>query len=112
MLREPPLYCRVCTVPYEYCQWSGTLEECKRSLKEASVDLFTLLYPELIIEGIVIDSEVKEIKDENKPVTREKKKSGGQVIIKKVSRSKRKCSILILGLDAYGSIYEIDRSYF
>lgn len=110
---DPPPYCKVCTVPYEYCQWSGSWDACKVGLKEASPELFALMYPELLLKGLninetkekveAIESECIVEKTETvEKVEKKKKVKGGQVIIKKVSRSKRKCSILIQGLDAYG----------
>lgn len=103
-----PAYCNICTVPYEYCQWSGTWEACKNELKIDHPDLFSRLYPDTIsLAALTIVDGVEVVKDTTDVIAVEEvkvtKKKNKPVILKKVSRSKRKCSILIQGLDAYGT---------
>ena len=110
---SPPLYCQVCTAPIEYCQWSGSFDICKKSLADLNPHLFSSLYPEISLDTLNLsptsDLAVKESGDsiviEAKPDEKKKKVKGSQVILKKVARSKKKCFILVQGLDSYGIIH-------
>ncbi|KAI8342598.1 translation initiation factor SUI1 [Chlamydoabsidia padenii] len=113
------LYCGICTMPPEYCEFSGTQEKCKEWLQNNHEDIFILMYgeKELIIGmeqvGVTEEGESKPdrtfVKDksaklEAKLERENKKKMSSRVTIKRVERTKRKRITTIHGLD----IFDVD----
>ncbi|KAI9031624.1 translation initiation factor SUI1 [Phycomyces nitens] len=115
------LYCGICTMPPEYCEFSGTQEKCKEWLKENHEDVYSSLYNvEAITKGVenvaleetgatTADGKPdrtfvkdKSAKLEAKLERENKKKMSSRVTIKRVERTKRKCVTTIYGLDVFG----------
>ncbi|KAI8080813.1 translation initiation factor SUI1 [Gilbertella persicaria] len=109
--------CGICTMPLEYCEFSGTQEKCKLWLREHDEDKYTELYGvNAITEGVEktnIDEEGVDKKDrtvvkdksaklEAKLEREIKKKMASRVIIKRIERTKRKSVTTIYGLDVFG----------
>ncbi|KAJ8766904.1 hypothetical protein K2173_011722 [Erythroxylum novogranatense] len=118
------LYCQVCSLPAEYCEFGPDFKKCKPWLIQNAPDL----YPDLINESS--SNEADKVADQlqstaissaagdtatpsgSTPAPQEevkrlpggkiKKKEKPEVIIEKVTRNKRKCITTIKGLDHFG----------
>ncbi|CAO0802183.1 unnamed protein product [Mucor circinelloides] len=110
--------CGICTMPLEYCEFSGTQEKCKLWLKEKDEDMYEEVYGgvKAVTEGVekaTIEDEASDKKDrtvvkdksaklEAKLERENKKKMASRVLIKRIERTKRKCVTTIYGLDIFG----------
>ncbi|CAO3655316.1 unnamed protein product [Mucor fragilis] len=110
--------CGICTMPLEYCEFSGTQEKCKLWLKEKDEDMYEEVYGgvKAVTEGVekaTIEDDVGDKKDrtvvkdksaklEAKLERENKKKMASRVLIKRIERTKRKCVTTIYGLDIFG----------
>lgn len=116
------LYCGVCSMPPEYCEFGPDFEKCKPWLIQNAPDV----YPDLVkdannkeldrvseqLQSVGIDaagpaatsgtstSKKEEIK--RLPGGKIKKKDKQEVIIEKVVRNKRKCVTIVKGLELFG----------
>ncbi|CAA16913.1 translation machinery associated protein ortholog Tma22 [Schizosaccharomyces pombe] len=110
------LYCDVCTLPVEYCEFEGTLKKCKEWLKSSHPDVYDKLYGEqdlskdlentLNVSGTK-DSNAEEqpaklTKEEKRVEREEAKRMASKVLIKTIERTKRKRVTTVQGLDAFG----------
>ncbi|KAI8381513.1 mitochondrial translation initiation factor [Radiomyces spectabilis] len=114
------LYCGICSMPPEYCEFSGTQEKCKEWLKLHHEDVYDDMYSVQDVgqgvEKVSLEDASGEkrsdrtlVKDksaklEAKLERENKKKMSSRVIIKRVERTKRKCVTTIHGLD----IFDVD----
>ncbi|KAJ7955899.1 Translation machinery-associated protein 22 [Quillaja saponaria] len=111
------LYCAVCSLPAEYCEFGPDFEKCKPWLIENAPDI----YPDLIKEeadkvanqlkttGIssgagdgAATSAPKQEEVKRLPGGKVKKKAKQEVVIEKVIRNKRKCITTVKGLELFG----------
>ncbi|CAN0882014.1 Translation machinery-associated protein 22 [Linum grandiflorum] len=123
------LYCGVCSLPPEYCEFGSDFEKCKPWLVKNAPDV----YPDLLkdadgkdadtvserLQSIGISdgsangaassaqsagqtSGAKPEEVKRLPGGKVKKKDKQEVIIEKVVRNKRKCITIIKGLDLFG----------
>ncbi|KAM7259836.1 hypothetical protein ACFE04_015577 [Oxalis oulophora] len=114
------LYCPICSLPAEYCEFGPDFEKCKPWLIKNAPEL----YPNLLKEcnnkeaekelsddqlqssgvsstaGGTSSSQQEEVK--RLPGGKVKKKEKPEVIIEKVVRNKRKCITIVKGLDKFG----------
>lgn len=119
------LYCPICSLPAEYCEFGPDFEKCKPWLIKNAPEL----YPDLVREanekeadkvsdqlqsvgisdgggagstasGDTSSSKKEEVK--RLPGGKIKKKEKQEVIIEKVVRNKRKCITIVKGLDLFG----------
>ncbi|CAM6046292.1 unnamed protein product [Sphagnum compactum] len=105
------LYCPVCSLPAEYCEFGPDFEKCKPWLIKNAPEL----YPDLVkgenkwswmcvflhssgtTSDVKKDEEVKRL-----PGGKVKKKEKPEVVVEKIVRNKRKCVTIIKGLDMFG----------
>eukprot|EP00250_Pteridium_aquilinum_P000144 c10163_g1_i1 orf=877-1455(-) len=114
------LYCDVCSLPAEYCEFGPDFEKCKPWLIKNAPEL----YPELVkeeadktveqqLEGLELLSRpsrvggsTSELKSEEEvktlPGGKVKKKEKPEVVVEKIVRNKRKCVTIVKGLDMFG----------
>lgn len=115
------LYCPVCSLPAEYCEFGPDFEKCKPWLIQNAPQL----YPDLLKEasnkeadkvadqlqnsGIssgasegAATSAPKQEEVKRLPGGKIKKKEKQEVVIEKVIRNKRKCITTVKGLDLFG----------
>ncbi|KAJ7955898.1 Translation machinery-associated protein 22 [Quillaja saponaria] len=114
------LYCAVCSLPAEYCEFGPDFEKCKPWLIENAPDI----YPDLIkgvkeeadkvanqlkTTGIssgagdgAATSAPKQEEVKRLPGGKVKKKAKQEVVIEKVIRNKRKCITTVKGLELFG----------
>lgn len=110
--------CAICTMPLEYCEFSGFQEKCKLWLKEHDESMYEEIYGvKDVTEGVekakIEDDGTGDKKDrtvvkdksaklEAKLERENKKKMASRVLIKRIERTKRKCVTTIYGLDIFG----------
>ncbi|XP_024979880.1 translation machinery-associated protein 22-like isoform X2 [Cynara cardunculus var. scolymus] len=88
------LYCGVCGLPAEYCEFGPDFEKCKPWLIQNAAQI----YPDLL-QG---SSAPKQEPVKKLPGGKIKKKEKQEVIIEKVTRNKRKSITTLKGLDLFG----------
>ncbi|KAL2052994.1 hypothetical protein ABVK25_006631 [Lepraria finkii] len=108
------IYCGVCSLPPEYCEFGGTAKKCKEWLEEEHPDMHECLYSEEAITAslstLSVDAQKRAEKDAKKKEakaaaaeTREKEaREQAMVYIKRVERNKRKYVTAVSGLEAHG----------
>ncbi|GLT25577.1 hypothetical protein SLA2020_006980 [Shorea laevis] len=120
------LYCPVCSLPAEYCEFGPDLEKCKPWL----INNAPQLYPDLLkdanekeaekvseklqsvgissagADGAVSSAQSGEASSKQEvkrlPGGKIKKKEKQEVVIEKVVRNRRKCITVVKGLDLFG----------
>ncbi|KZF26699.1 RNA binding protein-like protein Tma22 [Xylona heveae TC161] len=108
------VYCGVCSLPPEYCEFGGTVKKCKEWLEDAHPDLFERLYSESSVEAslstLSLDAQKRAERDAQKKAARaeaseareQEKKAAAKVYIKRIERNKRKYVTAVIGLEAHG----------
>ncbi|CAM6023438.1 unnamed protein product [Sphagnum balticum] len=107
------LYCPVCSLPAEYCEFGPDFEKCKPWLIKNAPEL----YPDLVKDlgenkwswmcvflhssGTTSDGK-KDEEVKRLPGGKVKKKEKPEVVVEKIVRNKRKCVTIIKGLDMFG----------
>ncbi|TKA82772.1 Translation machinery-associated protein 22 [Friedmanniomyces simplex] len=114
---RPPkhvVYCGVCTLPPEYCEYGGTTKKCSEWLVANHPDLHSHLYSEDAatkgMSNLSLDAQKRAEKDAQKKAAkaeaaeaREKtQRAASKVYIKRVERNKRKYVTEVSGLEAFG----------
>eukprot|EP00794_Sanderia_malayensis_P013981 gene13981-15439_t len=100
------LYCGVCGVPPEYCEYGSEYEKCKKWLEDFNPDMLETM------KTLTVGDEESGDKDGKKRQTRggkanrqaKKKTAIQRVVISKEQRSKKKSVTIVVGL----STFEID----
>ncbi|KAI8143244.1 translation initiation factor SUI1 [Fennellomyces sp. T-0311] len=113
------LYCGVCTMPPEYCEFSGTQNKCKEWLQKHHEDVYIRIYgaaegieavtekvAQVTVEGEGGRSDRTFVKDksaklEAKLERENQKKQSSRVLVKRVERTKRKCVTIVHGLEVF-----------
>ena len=109
-------YCGECTMPIEYCEYSGKSEKCKQWLEKN--------LPELMDKVLLDDDEGKNSDDKkhqkrggkgsrpDKPVVVKESKDKPKITIKRTSRSKNKFVTIIKGLNTFGIDLKVAAKFF
>uniref|UniRef100_A0A0D3EKM7 Translation machinery-associated protein 22 n=1 Tax=Oryza barthii TaxID=65489 RepID=A0A0D3EKM7_9ORYZ len=102
------LYCGVCGLPAEYCEFGPDFERCKPWLRANAPGV----YPDELLAssssaaagstsaGDASASKQEEVK--RLPGGKVKKKDKQEVVIEKIVRNKRKCVTVVKGLELFG----------
>ncbi|KAI5120657.1 hypothetical protein M0805_007994 [Coniferiporia weirii] len=108
------VYCAVCTLPTEYCEFGASLTRCKEWLQGEHPDLYDRYYSEEALHAKIgtlsLEAQSKleqdvakaEAKAEAKADTALKRKMESVVTIKRIERNKRKHITSVHGLEAFG----------
>ncbi|EEA22290.1 Translation machinery-associated protein 22 [Talaromyces marneffei ATCC 18224] len=108
------VYCGVCTLPPEYCEFGGTSKKCEEWLQKTHPDLHEQLYSEEALNAnlstLSITAREKAAKDAAKKEakalqaeTRDAERlASSKIIIKRVERNKRKFVTVVIGLEQFG----------
>ncbi|KAH1739072.1 Translation machinery-associated protein 22 [Aspergillus fumigatus] len=108
------VYCGVCTLPPEYCEFGGTAKKCEEWLKDNHAELYQRLYSEEALcsnlselsvsvrERAAKDAAKKEAKAAAAEARDAERKAAAKVQIKRVERNKRKHVTVITGLEVHG----------
>ncbi|MCJ1246247.1 Translation machinery-associated protein 22 [Trapelia coarctata] len=108
------IYCGVCTLPPEYCEFGGTVKKCEEWLEKNYPDMHEKLYSEEAINAslstLSLDAQKRAAKDAAKKAAKAaaaeerlaEKKASSKILIKRVERNKRKYVTAVSGLEAFG----------
>ncbi|CDM30007.1 hypothetical protein DTO013E5_8293 [Penicillium roqueforti] len=108
------VYCGVCTLPPEYCEFGGTAKKCEEWLKDNESDLWDKLYSEDALnanlstlsvsaqERAAKDAAKKEAKAAASEARDSERKAASKIQIKRVERNKRKYVTVVIGLEVFG----------
>ncbi|KAJ5808945.1 Translation machinery-associated protein 22 [Penicillium riverlandense] len=108
------VYCGVCTLPPEFCEFGGTAKKCEEWLKENQSDLWNRLYSEEALsanlstlkvsvqERAAKDAAKKEAKAAQNEARDAERKAASKIQIKRVERNKRKYVTVVIGLEVHG----------
>ncbi|PPD95826.1 hypothetical protein GOBAR_DD07133 [Gossypium barbadense] len=120
------LYCPICSLPAEYCEFGPDFEKCKPWLISNAPDLYPHLLKEAnekegekvseqlqsvgissAAEGAASSAPPSTVSSKQEDVKRLpggkiKKKEKQEVVIEKVVRNRRKCITIVKGLDLFG----------
>jgi len=111
------LYCGVCTVPPEYCEFGSTVKKCREWLESTHPTLVSTIYNTAAIaqamsalaptalakaEKAEQDMQKKALKEEARLEREQAKRLASPVTLKRVERTKRKHVIVVSGLEAFG----------
>ncbi|KAH8732799.1 RNA binding protein-like protein Tma22 [Phaeosphaeriaceae sp. PMI808] len=113
-LPEKVLYCGVCSLPPEYCEFGGTTKKCEEWLENEHPDLHSKLYSQEAIEqnlsALSLDAQKRAEKDSQKKAAkaasaearRAEELASSKILIKRIERNKRKYVTAVQGLEAFG----------
>ncbi|KAJ1833794.1 Translation machinery-associated protein 22 [Coemansia sp. RSA 2711] len=110
------LYCAVCSLPPEYCEFSPSRKKCEQWLQGAHPGEHERLYGDQAIAQKMAMTSLSEEKEAKEAAKMEKaeqksearmardmeKKKASKVVIKRIERSKRKSVTTVFGLDVFG----------
>ncbi|KAF3762349.1 hypothetical protein M406DRAFT_29485, partial [Cryphonectria parasitica EP155] len=107
------LYCAVCTLPPEYCEYGGTVKKCQEWLQKTHPDLYHRIWsPEALAAStadLSIEAQKRAEKDAQKKTAKAEaaeqkqadKRASSTVVIKRIERNKRKFVTAVSGLEAF-----------
>ncbi|KAK3112586.1 Translation machinery-associated protein 22 [Teratosphaeriaceae sp. CCFEE 6253] len=108
------VYCGVCTLPPEYCEYGGTTKKCEDWLEANHPKLHAEIYSaDTAAKGmsdLSLDAQKRADKDAQKKAAKAeaaeireaKERAASKIIIKRVERNKRKYVTEVSGLEAFG----------
>ncbi|KAL8349819.1 hypothetical protein RB598_005261 [Gaeumannomyces tritici] len=105
------VYCGVCTLPPEYCEYGGTVRKCQDWLQKAHPDMYSRIWsPEAATASLSVEAQQRAEKDAKKKAAKAEaaeqkqadKLASSVVTIKRIERNKRKFVTSITGLEAFG----------
>ncbi|PGH11805.1 translation machinery-associated protein 22 [Polytolypa hystricis UAMH7299] len=108
------LYCGVCSLPPEYCEFGGRVKKCEEWLHKYHPEMHQKLYSDETLaanlstlsvsarERAAKDAAKKEAKAALAETRESERKASSKVIIRRVERNKRKHVTVICGLEAHG----------
>ncbi|KAF7508358.1 Translation machinery-associated protein 22 [Endocarpon pusillum] len=108
------IYCGVCTLPPEYCEFGGTVKKCEEWLEKYHPDMHEKLYSDdalnANLSALSVDAQKRAQKDAAKKEAKaalneqreSERKAAAKVLIKRVERNKRKYVTVVSGLEEHG----------
>lgn len=108
------IYCGICTLPPEYCEYGGTVKKCQDWLQTAHPDMYGKIWSAEALEAatasLSVEAQKRAAKDAQKKAAQAEKAEQKQadkiansvVTIKRVERNKRKFVTAVVGLEAFG----------
>ncbi|RVD82736.1 uncharacterized protein DFL_007151 [Arthrobotrys flagrans] len=112
------VYCGVCSLPPEYCEFGATVKKCTDWLESNHPRLHQNLYSSEALESkmgtMSLEAQQKAEKDLAKKQQKEElrqereaaKKKSSVIIIKRVERTKRKYVTVVSGIEAFELVYK------
>ncbi|KAI1928768.1 Translation machinery-associated protein 22 [Ophidiomyces ophidiicola] len=107
------VYCGVCTLPPEYCEFGGTAKKCEEWIQTTHPDLHQKLYSEEAIaanlSALSLEARQRAAKDAAKKEAKaalvetrnQERKAAAMIQIKRVERNKRKFVTVVAGVEAH-----------
>ncbi|CZR65865.1 related to density-regulated protein, translation initiation factor [Phialocephala subalpina] len=108
------VYCGVCSLPPEYCEFGGTVKKCQDWLQKNHSNMYERLWSEDALAAatstLSLDAQKRAEKDAHKKALKAEAAEAKQaatiksskVIIKRVERNKRKFVTTVTGLENFG----------
>ncbi|KAJ9157786.1 Translation machinery-associated protein 22 [Pleurostoma richardsiae] len=108
------VYCGVCTLPPEYCEYGGTVKKCQDWLQKNHPEMYSRIWsPEALAEAtasLSVEAQKRAEKDAQKKAAKAEaaeqkqadKRANSVVTIKRIERNKRKYVTAVSGLEAFG----------
>ncbi|GAB7364956.1 hypothetical protein MBLNU230_g5741t1 [Neophaeotheca triangularis] len=107
------IYCGICSLPPEYCEYGGTTQKCSTWLSETHPSLHEKLYTSSTtnaLSELSVDAQKRADKDAAKKASKAaaaeakaaETRAQSKIIIKRVERNKRKYVTEVSGLEAFG----------
>ncbi|KAF2201444.1 density-regulated protein DRP1 [Delitschia confertaspora ATCC 74209] len=108
------VYCGVCTLPPEYCEFGGTVKKCEEWLKQNHPDMHEKLWSQEALtqnlSTLSVEAQKRAEKDSQKKAAKAasaeakaaEQRATSKVLIKRIERNKRKYVTAVQGLEAFG----------
>ncbi|KAB5580740.1 translation machinery-associated protein 22 [Coniochaeta sp. 2T2.1] len=108
------VYCGICTLPPEYCEYGGTVKKCQEWLEKNHPDMYQRIWSQEALQAatssLSLEAQKRAEKDAKKKAAKaeaaEKKEADkiahSIVTIKRIERNKRKYVTAVQGLEAFG----------
>ncbi|KAG5948037.1 Translation machinery-associated protein 22 [Claviceps sp. LM77 group G4] len=108
------VYCGVCTLPPEYCEYGGTVKKCQEWLENNHQDMYNRIWSTEALEeataSLSVDAQKRAAKDAQKKAAKAEAAEAKQadkiansvVTIKRIERNKKKHVTAVVGLEAFG----------
>ncbi|KAF4831787.1 Translation machinery-associated protein 22 [Colletotrichum siamense] len=108
------IYCGVCTLPPEYCEYGGTVKKCQEWLQKNQPELYQRIWSAEALEAatasLSVDAQKRAAKDAQKKTAKAEAAEAKQadklakstVTIKRIERNKRKFVTSVSGLEHFG----------
>ncbi|KAL1874002.1 hypothetical protein VTK73DRAFT_608 [Phialemonium thermophilum] len=108
------VYCGVCTLPPEYCEYGGTVKKCQEWLQRNHPEMYDRIWSAEALEAatasLSLEAQKRAAKDAQKKAAKAEAAEQKQadrlassiVTIKRIERNKRKFVTAVSGLEAFG----------
>lgn len=108
------IYCGVCTLPPDYCEYGGTVKKCQEWLEKNHAELYQQIWSPEALEAataaLSVEAQKRAAKDAQKKTAKaeaaEQKNASLRaksiVTVKRIERNKRKYVTSVSGLEAFG----------
>ena len=97
--RQAPVYCGVCSLPPEYCEYQPSVNKCRDWLAEHHLDIFKDKFAGLELSE---KQQKSTEKHEARQARQLEKKLQSKVLVKRIERGKRKYVTGVFGLEVFG----------
>ncbi|KAK5990946.1 Translation machinery-associated protein 22 [Cladobotryum mycophilum] len=108
------VYCGVCTLPPEFCEYGGTVRKCQEWLEKNQPEMYTTIWSAEALEAatasLSVEAQKRAAKDAQKKTAKAEaaeakqanKLASSVVTIKRIERNKKKFVTAVIGLEAFG----------
>ncbi|ESZ90503.1 RNA-binding protein [Sclerotinia borealis F-4128] len=108
------VYCGVCSLPPEYCEYGGTVKKCQEWLEKKHSNMYERLWSDDALAAatstLSVDAQKRAAKDATKKAAKAEAQeakhnetlASSKIRIKRVERNKRKYVTEVQGLEAFG----------
>lgn len=108
------IYCGVCSLPPEYCEYGGTTKKCQEWLEDTHPDMYEHIWSEEALEAatasLSLDAQKRAARDAQKKAAKAEAAEAKQadklaksvITIKRIERNKKKFVTAVVGLEAFG----------
>ncbi|KAK1769458.1 translation machinery-associated protein 22 [Phialemonium atrogriseum] len=108
------IYCGVCTLPPEYCEYGGTVRKCQEWLQKNQPEMYNRIWSPEALEAatasLSVDAQKRAAKDAQKKAAKAEaaeqkhadKLAHSVITIRRIERNKRKYVTAVSGLEAFG----------
>ncbi|KAF7562757.1 hypothetical protein G7046_g1382 [Stylonectria norvegica] len=108
------VYCGVCSLPPEYCEYGGTVRKCQEWLQKNEKVMYDRIWSAEALEAatasLSVDAQKRAAKDAQKKAAKAEAAEAKQadklaksvITIKRIERNKKKHVTAVIGLEAFG----------